>query len=531
MGRYFKVATYPATVLPVTSGKARVRLFASRAGPVCIAAGMLLYGSSLQVFASTPVRPIGGRTQISVPEGPYGSGQVALLQLPQGRILVSWSQRRPTLDETLASGIWARVLDTNLGALGGPFLVNRDVPPNGMWSDIYPAAARIQDGFVVTWQNNYRDGSYMGVFAQRFDANAEHVGTEFKVNTITYGHQGAPSAASTVDGGFVVVWDNLDFNGGSSDIALQRFDPAGLPVGPESIAPSNPAVPPILRLGCAVASRDEHIAVAWGETNLEDVGGADSDDVYARVLAPQATDAVRVNASTSGAQILGDVAVQSDGTFIVTWRDRFGTEWGDAFARIFTPDGVAASPAVRINADGTQVLNPPKIASSGEFPVAVAFHTSVNGGERVAIRAVLISSEAALIGGEIPVAEVTPGPECGPDGCVVVADVDDPDVEFLDGKSFVVAWDEKEQSSPAIVYAKKYEIGFLSPTCGDANESGFYEATDALRALHAALGLAQCLMCLCDVDGSGTIVASDALVLLQTAVGTGPTLSCAACPP
>jgi len=451
--------------------------------------------------------------------------------LPQGRILVSWGQRRPTLDETLASGIWARVLDTNLGALGDEFLVNRDVPPNGMWSDVYPAATRTHDGFVVTWQNNYRDGSYMGVFAQRFDASARHAGVEFQVNTITYGHQGAPSAASTVDGGFLVVWDNLDFNGGTSDIALQRFDPAGLPVGPESIAPSKPAVPPILRLGCAVASRDEHIAVAWGETNLEDVGGADSDDVYARVLAPQATDAVRVNASTSGAQILGDVAVQSDGTFIVTWRDRFGTQWGDAFARIFTPDGVAASPAVRINADGTQVLDQPKIASSGEFPVAIAFHSSVNGGERVAIRAVLVSSQAALIGGEIPVAEVTPGPECGPDGCVVVADVDDPDVEFLDGKSFVVAWDEKEQSSPAIVYAKTYEIGFLTPTCGDANESGFYEATDALRALHAALGLAQCEMCLCDVDGSAGIAATDALGLLQTAVGAGPALSCPACPP
>ena len=79
--------------------------------------------------------------------------------------------------------------------------------------------------------------------------------------------------------------------------------------------------------------------------------------------------------------------------------------------------------------------------------------------------------------------------------------------------------------------AQKYEIGFLTPTCGDANESGFYEATDALRALHAALGLARCEMCLCDVDGSAGIAATDALGLLQTAVGAGPALSCPACPP
>lgn len=54
-------------------------------------------------------------------------------------------------------------------------------------------------------------------------------------------------------------------------------------------------------------------------------------------------------------------------------------------------------------------------------------------------------------------------------------------------------------------------------------------ASDALYALKAAVGAADCDLCVCDVNSSGSIAASDALAILKAAVGLEITLTCPAC--
>lgn len=54
-------------------------------------------------------------------------------------------------------------------------------------------------------------------------------------------------------------------------------------------------------------------------------------------------------------------------------------------------------------------------------------------------------------------------------------------------------------------------------------------ASDALYTLRAAVGLAPCAKCVCDVDGSTKVAASDALAILRAAVGTGSPFACPAC--
>jgi hypothetical protein len=68
-------------------------------------------------------------------------------------------------------------------------------------------------GFVVVWQSDGQDGSYGGVYGQRFDSNGNKVGSEFQVNTWTTGDQGAPSITSLSNGGFVVVWHSYGQDG------------------------------------------------------------------------------------------------------------------------------------------------------------------------------------------------------------------------------------------------------------------------------------------------------------------------------
>jgi hypothetical protein len=69
-----------------------------------------------------------------------------------------------------------------------------------------------------------------------------------------------------------------------------------------------------------------------------------------------------------------------------------------------------------------------------------------------------------------------------------------------------------------------------SGACGFPKSDGAKPtASDALFALKAAVGAAECDLCVCDVNSSGSIAASDALGILKAAVGLEITLACPAC--
>ncbi|HYC57078.1 MAG TPA: hypothetical protein VEL28_19255 [Candidatus Binatia bacterium] len=67
---------------------------------------------------------------------------------------------------------------------------------------------------------------------------------------------------------------------------------------------------------------------------------------------------------------------------------------------------------------------------------------------------------------------------------------------------------------------------FVADRCGDSDDNGLIVAKDALLALRAAVGLQQCAVTLCDVDGSGGITATDARSILAYAVGLTIVLDC-----
>jgi len=58
---------------------------------------------------------------------------------------------------------------------------------------------------------------------------------------------------------------------------------------------------------------------------------------------------------------------------------------------------------------------------------------------------------------------------------------------------------------------------------------GVVTASDALFVLQAAVGVATCAACVCDVNDDTNVTASDALAVLQAAVGGPVTLTCSAC--
>ena len=94
-----------------------------------------------------------------------------------------------------------------------------------------PEAAVEPDGdFVVTWQSLYQDGSYYGVFGQRYSRDGSPRGGEFLVNTFTTGYQQRAKVAVNKAGKFVVVWESYYQNGYQS-IFGQRYDANGRAAG------------------------------------------------------------------------------------------------------------------------------------------------------------------------------------------------------------------------------------------------------------------------------------------------------------
>ncbi|MBS0423307.1 MAG: putative Ig domain-containing protein [Proteobacteria bacterium] len=84
--------------------------------------------------------------------------------------------------------------------------------------------------FVVSWESSAQDGSFSGIYAQRYDASGTAVGGEFRVNTTTASDQLSSSITALSDGGFVVSWESSAQDGSFSGIYAQRYDANGDPV-------------------------------------------------------------------------------------------------------------------------------------------------------------------------------------------------------------------------------------------------------------------------------------------------------------
>jgi Ca2+-binding RTX toxin-like protein len=81
----------------------------------------------------------------------------------------------------------------------------------------------LADGtFVAVWNSEFQDGDGWGVYAQRFDAALQTIGSEFRVNDTTDGDQLTPQVAALSDGGFVITWGN------DRDVYAKRYDSNGL---------------------------------------------------------------------------------------------------------------------------------------------------------------------------------------------------------------------------------------------------------------------------------------------------------------
>ena len=144
---------------------------------------------------------------------------------PFGDFVVSWKSQE-NAPGAMPFG-WGQMFDRSGAKRGAEIPFGKGV--------FLPAEMAFAGGsdFVAVWGNETGDGSDYGVRGQRFDGSGNKLGAEFPVNTYTPGLQRRPSVATERGGNFVVIWESLGQDSGTSGIYGQAFDRSGARVGGE----------------------------------------------------------------------------------------------------------------------------------------------------------------------------------------------------------------------------------------------------------------------------------------------------------
>ena len=488
-----------------------------------LAALALALALVLAAESASALSPVGGEFQVNTYTS-CNQRNPAVSGLASGGFVVVWASGSPAFQQDGSySGIFGQRFDAEGNSVGAEFRSNQTTFDEQTDPDV---AGLPNGGFVVVWNSYGQDGPYYyGVFGRRHNANGSTAGGEFQVNTYTIYGQYYPAVAAT-PGGFVVVWESCEQDGSREGIFGQRFDTSGDRVGTEFQA--NTFTEGRQRFPDISADANGNFVVVWDSEPLE--GGPEQDGSGAGIFGQRYNaDGSKtgaefpVNTYTTDNQFLPAVAHAPDGSFLVTWEGR-RPQGGNPFlsddvnVRRFAANGMPQGDDFIANSYTSAFEEDVAIAfAGGEF--LVAWETENDG-----VTGTDDDSEGAFAR-RLSVTGQALGTEFQAN-TFTVDEQDDPRVAGLTGGGFAVVWESSYQDGDQLgVYAQVYSGG----VCGDGTQDGRVTAGDALFALQAAIGSSTCKTCVCDVNKSGGINASDALLTLQSAVGQGVVLDCVVC--
>ena len=227
-------------------------------------------------------------------------------------------------------------------------------------------AADPAGNFVVAWVSQDQDGSFDGIFGQRYSSSGVPLGFEFRVNSYTTGGQRNPSVAADAAGNFTVVWEGYGQAASLTEVFGQRYAISGAPLGAEFRVNSYTTS---FQFRPAVAADSlGNFIVVW-----QSIFQAGSSSIfgqrYASSGAPLGPE-FRVNTNTTDIRNNPSIAADSLGNFVVVWERTDGEGYG-IFGQRYASSGAPLGTEFRVNTNTTGVQNHPSVASgsAGDFVV------------------------------------------------------------------------------------------------------------------------------------------------------------------
>jgi hypothetical protein len=340
-------------------------------------------------------------------------------------------------------------------ALTGEFQVNT-------YTDNYqysPMAAMDADGdFVITWQSGYfhhgpyQDGSYFGIYAQRYSATALPAGAEFRVNAYTTDHQRNQSIAMNAAGNFVIAWQSLGQDGDAFGTFARRYNQAGSPVGSEflvNIFTTNSQHVPSVAMDAA-----GDFVITWSSEGQDD-DSTFQGNVFARRYSSTGSpisSEFRVNTYTTDTQYASRIAMDAAGDFVITWlsREQDGNNLG-VYAQRYGSTGSPIGTEFRVNTYTDSKQDSPAIAMDSNGDFVITWMSYIEDGSSYGIYAQRYSSTGSPVGTEFRVNTYTSRYQTFP---TIAMDSDG---------DFVVAWSsgdvyagEGQEGDYYGIYAQRY---------------------------------------------------------------------------
>ena len=290
-----------------------------------------------------------------------------------GDFVITWTSSG---QDDSSFGVYAQRYSATGMALGSEFRVNTYTTDR----QTHAMVAMDADGdFVITWSSYSQDGSVYGVYAQRYSAAGVALGSEFRVNTFTTGHQLRSTVAMDSDGDFVVTWTSSGQDSGTDGVYAQRFNATGVAQGSEFRV--NTLTTGEQHFSTVAVDADGDFVVAWtsaptapppsitdGDGDLSSAESSeaqvDSDyGVYAQrynAAGVALGSEFLVNTFTIGNQQFSSVAMDADGNFVVAWSSagQDGSAYGvyaQRYAGGNRPTDITASPVAENLPSGTPV--------------------------------------------------------------------------------------------------------------------------------------------------------------------------------
>jgi len=392
---------------------------------------------TLSFSRSNNITLSGGANETQVNTTTTGTQQeLSISSLNGGGYVVVWES-----DGTDGSGmgVYGQVFTAAGVKSGSEFLVNTTLAND---QEDVSVAGLSDGGFIVTWESNLQDGSFEGVYAQRYTSAGITSGGEFQINTTTTGYQENPSVTGFSAGGFVVVWQAQDQTSGTDGVTNravfgQRFnssdqkvdiDGSTLSVGSSgeflvnTYTTNNQDSAQVTELG------NGGFVVVW-ESYAQD---ASSNGVYAQVYDSAGATVgseLHVSTTTVYSQDTPTVAALSGGGFAVAWES--GVQDGStdgAYFRIFNNSGVAQSAEIQANSTTIGDQENPTIAGLTNGNLAVTWESFGQDGQQDGVIGRIFDSSGTAVTSEFRV------------NSTAIDDQGNPEITALTGGDFAVSW-------------------------------------------------------------------------------------------
>lgn len=301
--------------------------------------------------------------------------------LSDGGFVVTYGSFGKEGPSTISSGIIGQRYDSSGNAQGSEFRINSFIGGNQYDASV---TALANGGFVVTWVSNIQDddGS-SGIYGQRYDANGNPQGLEFRINSYTTHEQLSPSVASLNNGGFLVTWSSFGQVGGNPqasgyDIFSRFYDANGNAQGIEFRVNSHTG--DNQQESSVATLSNGGFVVIWetlNQFNHYDIYGQRY-DASGKI---QSTE-FRVNSYTESGQIEPSISALTDGGFVVTWTSYDYTQeagWNNGiFGQRYDANGIPQGIEFHVDTytKGDQLNSKVTGLKNGGFVVILAFQWS-----------------------------------------------------------------------------------------------------------------------------------------------------------